>query len=76
MLATLLTVLGTVLTRATQPAALSTTLMIATGTMQQPIDAVVIMAAILLITAVGEPLRGWRLRQRHREEAERAKAEG
>ena len=63
-LATLLTVMVTLLTKATQPAALSTTLLVATGTMQRPQDGPTIMAAILLITAIGEPLRRWRLRQR------------
>lgn len=63
-LATLLTVLFTILLKATQPAALSTTLMVATGTMQRLEDGPIIMAAILLITALGEPLRRWRIRQR------------
>ncbi|MGI4756773.1 MAG: HPP family protein [Janthinobacterium lividum] len=62
VLAGLLTVFGTLLARAQQPAALSTSLMIATGSMQRLQDAPVIMAAILLITALGEPLRRWRLR--------------
>ena len=60
MLAALLTVVGTTLFRATQPAALSTTLMIATGSMQRLQDGPVIMAAILLLTIAGEPLRRWR----------------
>ena len=61
-LAALLTVAGTLLARAQQPAALSTTLMVATGSMQRPRDGVSIMVAILLITALGEPLRLLRLR--------------
>ncbi len=61
-LASLLTVLGTLLARAQQPAALSTTLLVATGAMQRAQDGVSIMLAILLLTAVGEPLRHWRLR--------------
>ncbi len=65
-IAALLTVLGTLLARATQPAALSTTLVIATGTMQRPEDGFIIMAAIVLITVVGEPLRRWRLRQQNK----------
>ena len=64
ILAALLTVLGTTLFRATQPAALSTTLMIATGSMQRLQDAPVIMAAIILLTIAGEPLRRWRHKQR------------
>lgn len=61
VLATLLTVFGTMAIRATQPAALSTTLMIATGSMQRRQDGLVIMAAILLLVVVGEPMRRWRL---------------
>lgn len=60
--ACMLTVFGTLLARAGQPAAISTTLLIALGTMQLPKDAVVIMAAVLLMTAVGEPVRRWRAR--------------
>jgi CBS domain-containing membrane protein len=56
------TVFLTLLLRASQPAALSTTLLIALGTMQKPKDALVIMAAVLLITMVGEPLHRIRLR--------------
>lgn len=67
MVATLLTVVGTILAKATQPAALSTTLIVATGTMQKPIDGPIIMASILLVTAVGEPMRRWRLRAMQRD---------
>lgn len=70
VVATLLTVLFTILFKATQPAALSTTLMVATGTMQRPIDGPVIMAGILLVTAFGEPVRRWRVRHRLQERAE------
>ena len=64
VLAALLTVIGTTLFRATQPAALSTTLMIATGSMQRLQDGPVIMAAIVLLTIAGEPLRRWRHKRR------------
>ncbi len=67
VVSTLLTVLGTVLLRATQPAALSTTLLVATGTMQRPIDGPIIMASIGLVTLLGEPLRRWRLGHRRQE---------
>jgi hypothetical protein len=63
VLSAALTVLGTLLARATQPAALSTTLLISLGTMQRWTDAAVIMAAVLLMTLVGEPLRHWREKQ-------------
>ena len=70
VVATLLTVLFTVLLRATQPAALSTTLMVATGTMQRPIDGPIIMAGIVLVTVLGEPLRRWRVQHRQQERAQ------
>lgn len=63
VLATALTVFFTLLLRATQPAALSTTLLISLGTLQQWRDIAVIMAAVLLMTLVGEPIRRWRNRQ-------------
>lgn len=64
VLATALTVFITLLFRASQPAALSTTLLIALGSMQKPIDAAVIMAAVVLMTIAGEPLRVVRLKRR------------
>lgn len=63
-LAAALTVLLTLLLHASQPAALSTTLLIALGSMQQPKDALVIMAAVLLMALIGEPLRALRLRRK------------
>jgi HPP family len=60
--AAMLTVVGTLLARATQPAALSTTLLIALGIMKTVRDGVLIMLAALLITAIGEPLRRWRVK--------------
>lgn len=57
------TVFLTLLVRSTQPAAVATTLLISLGMMQQWRDAVIIMAAVLLMMAVGEPLRIWRSRQ-------------
>jgi HPP family len=63
VLAAALTVLFTLLLHASQPAALSTTLLIATGILQQPRDAVAIMGAVVLMILIGEPLRRLRLRQ-------------
>jgi hypothetical protein len=63
VLSAALTVFGTLLARATQPAALSTTLLVSLGTMQRWTDATLIMAAVLLMTLVGEPLRHWREKQ-------------
>lgn len=61
-LGAVLTVLFTLLARATQPAALATMLLIATGMMPTWEDGVAIVAGVLLITALGEPLRRWRIR--------------
>lgn len=58
--AAMLTVFGTLLAKATQPAALSTTLVISLGSMQQLQDGPIIMGAILLMIVCGEPLRRWR----------------
>ncbi len=63
VLSTALTVFFTLLLRATQPAALSTTLLISLGTLQQWRDVGIIMAAVLLMTIVGEPIRRWRNKQ-------------
>lgn len=66
-MAAALTVLGTLLARATQPAALSTTLLVSAGVMQTLKDGAVIMIAVLLITAVGEPIRHMREKNRQHE---------
>ncbi|TCK71662.1 HPP family protein [Acidipila rosea] len=66
VLAAMLTVFGTLLLKATQPAALSTTLLISLGVMQTLKDAGLILMAILLMTAMGEPIRLWRQRDRQR----------
>lgn len=71
-IAALFTVIGTLLLKASQPAALSTTLLIALGTMQKPIDAGIIMAAVLLMTVLGEPVRLLRLKQQEKEKAREA----
>ena len=60
VLAALLTVCATMLARAGQPAAISTALLIALGIMQRWQDAFYIMAAVILLTLIGEPLRRWR----------------
>jgi hypothetical protein len=58
-----LTVLGTLFARATQPAALATTLLVSLGLMQRWQDVCFIMLAVLMMTAVGEPLRRWQARK-------------
>lgn len=62
VVAAVLTVFLTLLAHARQPAALSTTLLISLGIMQTWHDGVVIMAGVLLMTAVGEPVRRLRAR--------------
>ena len=58
------TVLVTLVARAAQPAAVATSLLIALGTMKQWRDGILIMAAVLLMTALGTPIRKWRLKAR------------
>lgn len=62
VLAAVITTLGTLLLRAAQPAAVATALLVALGSMQAPRDAIVIMAAVLIITVIGEPLRRLRMK--------------
>lgn len=57
-----LTTLGTLLLKASQPASLATTLLVSLGAMQTRRDALVIVAGVLIITAIGEPVRRFRLR--------------
>jgi hypothetical protein len=64
VLATILTVLGTQYARATQPAALSTTLLISLGIMQTWQDGFIIMGGVLLMTCIGEPVRWWRVKSK------------
>jgi hypothetical protein len=64
VLASALTVVVTLLLRATQPAALSTTLLIALGLMQKWQDGFMIMGGVLLMLIFGEPVRLWRLRNK------------
>lgn len=62
VVAAMLTTFGTLLLKASQPASLATTLLVSLGAMQTRRDALAIIAGILIITAIGEPLRRFRLR--------------
>jgi ABC-type Fe3+-siderophore transport system permease subunit len=62
-LAAALTTLVTLVMNAAQPASLSTTLLVALGSMQTRRDAAAIIAGVLIIAAIGEPLRRLRLKQ-------------
>jgi CBS domain-containing membrane protein len=63
VIAAALTTLLTLLLRASQPAAIATSLLITTGVLPRPIDAVVIMSGVLLMILIGEPVRRWRLNE-------------
>ena len=65
-LAATLTVAVTLIARATQPAAIATSLLVSLGTMQAWKDGVLIMGAVLLMTILGEPIRRWRLAKRNK----------
>ncbi len=76
-LAAAVTVVVTLLIRATQPAALSTTLLVALGSMQSWQDGFYLMGGVLLMLLCGEPVRLWRLRMKKKqEEAEEALGKG
>jgi hypothetical protein len=49
--------------KAGQPAALATTLLVSLGAMQTRRDAIAIIVGVLLITAIGEPVRRLRLKR-------------
>jgi CBS-domain-containing membrane protein len=56
------TVFVNLLLRASQPAALSTALLVSLGIMQSPPDAAILMGGVVLMILLGEPIRLWRLR--------------
>ena len=66
--ATLTTVIALIL-KASQPAALSTTLLISLGSMQTARGAVAIIGGVLIITVIGEPVRRFHLKNIERRPA-------
>ncbi len=62
-IAATLTTLVTLLVKAGQPAALATTLLVSLGSMQTRRDAIAIVVGVLIMAAIGEPLRRFRLRR-------------
>src|SRR5215467_12379667 len=58
-----LTTLASLALRAGQPAALATTLLVSLGAMQTRRDAIVIVVGVLLMAAIGEPVRRLRLKR-------------
>jgi hypothetical protein len=67
VIAVALTTAVTLAIRASQPASLSTSLLVSLGSMQTAHDAMTIMIAVLMVAAIGEPLRRARAKvsQRH-----------
>lgn len=59
--ATVTTLLNLIL-RASQPAALATTLLVSLGAMQTRRDAIAIIAGVLIVALIGEPIRRFRLK--------------
>lgn len=64
VLAAMLTVLVTLLLKASQPAALSTTLLVTLGSYDTAWKAMAIMVGVVTVTVLGQPLRRIRKRQR------------
>lgn len=74
VLAAAVTVAVTLLINATQPAALSSTLLVVLGSMQTWQDGFYLMGGVLIMLICGEPIRLWRLRtKKEQEERERQK---
>lgn len=68
VIAVALTVFVNLLLRASQPAALSTALLVSLGIMQSPRDAGILMGGVVLMLLFGEPIRLWRLRRQQAQE--------
>ena len=64
VIAAALTSFVTVVLRASQPAALATTLLVALGSLQTKQDACIVVGAVLLLAVIGEPVRRLRLAKR------------
>ncbi len=60
-LAAMLTVFGTLMARATQPAAISTSLLVSLGTMQSRRDVLFILGSVVLLVVAARPLRRLRV---------------
>ncbi len=61
VLAVVVTVFGTLLVRATQPAAISTSLLVSLGTMQRGRDVFFILGSVVLMVVAARPLRRLRV---------------
>lgn len=67
-IAAALTTILTLMAKAAQPAAIATTLLVAMGAMQSQRGALAIVAGVVIITVIGEPVRLLRLRYQSREQ--------
>ena len=63
VIAAALTVLFTLALKATQPAAVATSLLLALGAIRGWLAPAYVMGAVILMTLIGEPLRHWRERE-------------
>lgn len=63
-IAVALTALFTLWLKAGQPAAYATAILVGLGSLQRPNDAIAIAVAVLILGAVGEPIRRMRVRPR------------
>jgi len=70
VIAVTLTTLLTLAAKASQPASLSTTLLVSLGSMQTFRDAVAIAAAVTIIAIIGQPIRRRRLKAMQEREPE------
>ena len=73
-LASAVTVVVTLLIKATQPAAISTTLLVALGSLQTWQDGFIIMGGVLIVLILGEPMRLWRLRNKQKMQEQTGKS--
>ncbi len=69
VIAVVITTFVTLALKASQPASLATSLLVAIGSMQTSRDAVAIIVAVLIMAAVGEPLRYVRAKHASQQEA-------
>ncbi len=73
-LAATMTVFGTLAARATQPAAISTSLLVSLGTMQRGVDVALILGSVVLMVVAARPLRRLRVMEGAEDQAPESKA--
>jgi hypothetical protein len=75
VIAAAVTTLAGLVLRASQPAALSTTLLVALGPFQTRREALIVIVAVLLVAVFGEPVRQMQLRRHEHQNSSGQKAE-